>query len=163
MLYTLDDLTNKGQVCVVLRPHQRPCEVLDYASVDEAFDLWVAGKLAYWSNFTEFSKDFPDEDFLTLAKEKLDNAGINPDEEFVEFSICEAADYEFLPSPIDKMELLERVVGDDMYGARVFVADGQSYREWIDEIYRYTRGHNEPSVGKIMDALMVEGDSEEEE
>ena len=163
MLYTLDDLTNKGQVCVVLRPHQMPCKVLDYASVDEAFDLWVAGKLAYWSNFTEFSEDFPDEDFLTLAKEKLDNAGINPDEEFVEFSICEAADYEFLPSLIDKMELLERVVGDDMYGAHVFVADGQSYREWIDEIYRYTRGHNEPSVGKIMDALMVEGDSEEEE
>ena len=45
----------------------------------------------------------------------------------------------------------------------LYTADAQFYRDRIDEIYQYTYGSIVPSVRKTMDALMVDGDEEEEE
>lgn len=165
MMYTLDDLTNKGEVCIVLRPHQMPCKVLSYVSVDDAFNSWKdKGIFCIHNNFAEFCENFAgDDDFIEHSREKLESAGIDPKSSFCEFSVSDTMEADFIPCPVDKLDLLQQLVDDDMYGSHVFVADGQSYREWIDEIYRYTRGHNEPSVGKIMDALRVEEDEEEEE
>ena len=49
----------------------------------------------------------------------------------------------------------------DAYQAQIFLAEGQSYRDYISEIYDGTRGHAQPSFGQIRRALYVAEESEE--
>lgn len=163
MLYTMDDKTTAGEVVVVIRPHQGSAKVVSYVSLEDAFSSWSESTIyCEYKSFDDFKDSFQDDDdFIQEAKEKLDAAGIEPSSPFVEWSPCDSWETEFLPMPVNKMDLLYDVIRYDAYQAHIFLAEGQSYRDYISGIYDGTRGHAEPSFGQIRRALFVAEESEE--
>jgi hypothetical protein len=161
----LDDMTFQGEVVIVQRPHQMPCRLYSFASVDEAFNAFSQDAIfTSWDSFSKFQENFAgDDDFINEVKEQLENSGIALDQPFAEWALYCNHDTEFLPMPVGKLSLLKELADYDMHQGQVFVADGESYRDFIDEIYDNTRGHNEPLRVQIRKALWVEEDEEEAE
>lgn len=59
---------------------------------------------------------------------------------------------------------MDKVLDSPHYKKFIQKADGESYRDFIDEIYDNTRGHNEPLRVQIRNgSLWVEEDEEEAE
>lgn len=163
MLYTMDDKTTAGEVVVVIRPNQGPAKVFSYVNIEDAFSSWRDSVIyCEYKSFDDFKDTFQGDDaFIQEAKENLDAAGIDPSSPFVEWSPCDSWETEFLPMPVNKMDLLYDVIRYDAYQAQIFLAEGQSYRDYISEIYDSTRGHAQPSSGQIRKALFVAEESEE--
>lgn len=154
----LEDMTMHGEVVIVQRPHQLPCKVCSFASIDEAFKAFVAdGIYTTWDSFSDFADNFAgDDDFINEVKVKLEMNGMDLNKPFAEFAISPNHEIEYLPMPIDKVSLLGEMVDYDMHCGHVFIAEGESYIDFIAEIYDRTRGHNEPHYKQITSALWME-------
>lgn len=157
----MNKLTDKtmGDVVIVRRPHRFKPTVTWFGSKEDAYrayDLW--NHIADYKNLKDFAEAIGDED---AARRELEGSGIGDNEPF-----CEITDFPNCGCPVEYVkelnldEMLDEAVSYDMHSGTVFVAeDGETWGEFAERIYENTRGHNEPSMTMIRDALYLEAPS----
>lgn len=165
------DLTY-GEVVIVRRPHQGPCDVTMYNSMKEAFDAY-SDSYTYieWKNLDEYiaaagldKEDEDDSAEIERLKNDIQSAGISDNEPFVEFEIPGKETEFHKASEFSEEKALREAIGDDMNGAELFESEpNETYKEFAARIASfYAKGiHNAPSVAKIACAILP-GDEIEE-
>lgn len=155
---TLNDKVLSGEVMVVRVPHRFKPKLYTYTSVEAAMLDWLDNAIYHeYANFNEFENEFDGDDALIeFTKEKLEEKGIGLDQPFAEFAPTVNIDVDVIPLPCDKMDLLKEMVEGDMYSSHVFIAEDGTYLDFVDEICRFTRGHNEPSMREICNKLFID-------
>lgn len=165
------DLTY-GEVVIVRRPHQGPCDVTMYNSMKEAVDAY-SDSYTYieWKNLDEyiaasgFDKEYEDDAAeIERLKNNVHSAGFSDNEPFVEFEIPGMEPEFHKASEFSEEQALREAIGDDMNGAELFKSEpNETYKEFAARIASfYAKGiHNAPSVAKIACAILP-GDEIEE-
>lgn len=153
----INDLVYPGEVLIVQRPHRFPTKVYGYMNIEEAFNAFSADSNVYHMSplkDQDLEKEFEylrDDDYaeetvkekIQKVKDELAQAGISEDEPYI---IWETGSEIYYPdTEKGRLDLLEELVADDMHSGRVFIAEkNQTYKEFLDDVYHWTRGHNEP-------------------
>lgn len=154
----INDLVYPGEVLIVQRPDRFPAKVYGYINIEEAFEAFSANSNVYPMSplkDQDLEKEFEylrDDDYaeetveekIQKIKDELAQAGITEDEPYI---IWEKGGEDFYYPDTEKgrFDLFQELVDDDMYSGRVFIAEeNQTYKEFLDDVYHWTRGHNEP-------------------
>ena len=153
-----------GELVIVRRPHQRPCTVTMFDSLDDAFDAYSDGVMyCHFANLKEMLSSFDEEsdaDIIESLTDKVHAEGIKDNEPFVEFTI-EGNEATFdKESEFSKLSAVCECASDDMSGAEVFETEkGETYGQFEKRIvdwYSKVCPHNAPSKSQIEYAFMLD-------
>lgn len=169
----INDLVYPGEVLIVQRPDRFPTKVYGYMNIEEAFNAFSADSNVYHMSplkdqdlEKEFeylrNNDYAEEtveEKIQKVKDELAQAGISEDEPYI---IWETGSEIYYPdTEKGRLDLLDELVADDMHSGRVFIAEkNQTYKEFLDDVYHWTRGHNEPSYQKLMNGCAMRIDDD---
>lgn len=150
-----------GEVVIVQRPHRDNTKLYWYIDIDKAFE-----------SFSEIVYDAPslneqiqqgcfdtegDKDTIAFIKQQLSEEGIDEDTPYFEIMFDWSYDKYFKKTAENKERIVNILAQDDMNAGHVFIAEeGETYEDFANRIYEYTRGHNEPSYREIYQCLSVE-------
>ena len=167
----INDLVYPGEVLIVQRPHRFPTKVYGYMNIEETFNAFFADSNVYHMSplkDQDLEKEFEylrDNDYaeetveekIQKVKDELAQAGISEDEPYI---IWETGSEIYYPdTEKGRLDLLKELVDDDMHSGRVFIAEkNQTYKEFLDDVYHWTRGHNEPSYQKLVLGCDIDDD-----
>lgn len=150
-----------GEVVIVQRPHRDNTKLYWYVDIDDAFDkfcenVYNAPSLNEQIQQGCFDPE-ADKETIDYLKSELSKEGLDADTPYFEIMEDWSYDKYFKQTAENKERILDILAEDDMHAGRVFVAeDGETYEEFAERIFNYTRGHNEPSYREIYQCLSVE-------
>lgn len=151
----LNDFVEPGEVLIVRRPHQLKTKIASFNNIDEALNTY-SDEFFYKDSLAKQLKagyiDFEDLCYIQEELKKEFGEAFDVDTPYYETN----SEYYFL----DKQSLLSFLVEDNMYAARIFIAqENETYKEFIDRAFNETRGHNEPSYYLIQKEFYLEDNS----
>ena len=160
----INDLVHPGEVLIVQQPHRFPTKIYGYISIEEAFKAFSADGNVYpmpplkeqdleqefdYLRHNDYAEQTVEEKIQQI-KDELAQAGITEDQPYIMWEVGSYCGY-FPDTEKGRLDLLEELARDDMYSGRVFIAEeNQTYKEFLDDVYDKTRGHNEPSYRKLI-------------
>ena len=156
------DLTY-GEIIIVRRPHQKPCSVTMFNSIEDALNAYSEEftynewkNIADWEENSGFDKEY-DSEIIERNKFQIHASGISDNEPFIDFFINNS--YPSYFKTLSKENALQIVISDDMNGAELFKSEqNETYENFEKRIIAYyEKGrHNAPTVSMIEIALMLD-------
>ena len=150
-----NDEVTEGKVIIVRQPHQMPYQVTEFYDLKDALEAYSDGYFKMPS-LNEQIKDGQldieyDKEFIEKIKNNLKEAGIDENTPYYEVEKEWLPEYKYKHiTKENELKILSDVVADDMHAGHVFIAEkGMTNLEFAEEIFRWTRGHNEPSFESI--------------
>ena len=150
-----NDEVTEGKIIIVRRPHQMPYQVTEFYDLEDALEAYSDGYFKMPS-LNEQIKDGQldieyDKEFIEKIKNNLKEAGIDENTPYYEVEKEWLPEYKYKHiTKENELKILSDVVADDMHAGHVFIAEkGMTNLEFAEEIFRWTRGHNEPSFESI--------------
>lgn len=160
-----NDKTTKD-VVIVRRPHQMPVKVFSYDNMSDAIKSWRDSfTYTVYKNVEDFAKSIGWSDLsedgaiedMENMKNALKEAGLDENAPFAEFMIGYGESFLKNPEDFNEMDAFSETVADDMSSAGIFEAeDGETYEKFAERIFKYTRGHNAPSLEQIYQSIGID-------
>ena len=150
-----NDEVTEGKIIIVRRPNQMPYQVTEFYNLKDALEVYSDGYFKMPSlneqiKYGTFDIE-NDKEYIEDIKNGLKEAGIDENTPYYEVNKEILPKYKYKPiTKENELEILSDLVDDNMHAGHVFIAEkGMTNLEFAEEIFRWTRGHNEPSFESI--------------
>lgn len=148
----INDFVEPGEILIIQIPHQSKPKIASFNDIDEALNAYSDKYVSYPSLSKQIKNGDIDFDLLEDIRDEIYNEYgeiFDTDTPYYQTN----SEYYFL----DKEELLSFLVKDDMHEGHLFIAkENETYKEFIDRVFKSTRGHNEPSYSSILSKFYLE-------